>query len=73
MGHGPVVAEVVGKMCYVKKLFLKISQDLQENTCTRVSLLLLALLKNNSISCLLANLDKFFRIAMLSTACNSPS
>ena len=45
MGHGPVTAEVVARMRSVKKMFLKISQNSQENTCTRVSLLLLALLK----------------------------
>ena len=29
--------EAVTRMCFVKKVFLKISQNSQENTCTRVS------------------------------------
>ena len=33
-------AEVVVRRCSVKKVFLEISQDLQENTCVRVSLLI---------------------------------
>ena len=33
-------AETVSQMCSVKKVFLKISQNLQENTCTRVSFLI---------------------------------
>ena len=39
------IVEVVGKeavvqWCSVKKLFLEISQNLQESTCARVSLLI---------------------------------
>ena len=30
-----VLTEAVGQRCSVKKLFLKISQNLQENTCAR--------------------------------------
>ena len=33
------IAEVVAPMCSVKRVFLKISQNSQENTCTRVSFL----------------------------------
>ena len=31
--------ETVARMCYVKHMFLKISQNLQENICPRVSFL----------------------------------
>ena len=33
-------AEAVAQSCSVKKLFLEISQNSQENTCARVSLLI---------------------------------
>ena len=33
-------AEAVSRTCFVKKVFLKISQNSQENTCVRVSFLL---------------------------------
>ena len=33
-------SEAVTQRCFVKKLFLEISQNSQENTCSRVSLLL---------------------------------
>ena len=33
-------SEAVAQRCSVKKLFLEISQNSQENTCARVSLLL---------------------------------
>ena len=32
--------EVVAQMCPVEKVFLEISQNLQENTCARVSFLI---------------------------------
>ena len=32
--------EAVTRMCFVKKVFLKISQNSQENTCTRVYILI---------------------------------
>ena len=37
--HGCLLerAEVVGKRCSVKQVFLEISQNSQENTCVRVS------------------------------------
>ena len=34
-----LIAEAVFRRCSVKKVFLKISQNSQENTCTRVSFL----------------------------------
>ena len=33
-------AEAVAQMCYVKKVFLEISRNLQENTCDRVFFLI---------------------------------
>ena len=33
-------AEAVAQMCSVKKVFLEISQNSQENTCVRVSILI---------------------------------
>ena len=33
-------AEAVAQTCSVKKMFLEISQNLQENTCARVSILI---------------------------------
>ena len=38
--HGWISAETVVQRCYVKKVFLKISQSSQKNTCARVSFLL---------------------------------
>ena len=38
--HGLISAETVVQRCYVKKVFLKISQSSQKNTCARVSFLL---------------------------------
>ena len=35
--HGFTNPETVARRCSVKKVFLKISQNSQENTCTRVS------------------------------------
>ena len=37
--HGFTNLEAVAWRCSVKKVFLKISQNSQENTCTRVSLI----------------------------------
>ena len=34
------IAEAVVQRCFAKKMFLKISQNLQETTCARVSLLI---------------------------------
>ena len=34
------MADVVARMCSVKKVFLKISQNSQEKTCARVSFLI---------------------------------
>ena len=36
----PIHLEAVAQRCYVKKLFLEISQNSQENTCARVSFLI---------------------------------
>ena len=33
-------SEAVERSCFVKKMFLEISQNLQENTCARVSFLI---------------------------------
>ena len=49
-------AEAVALRCSVKKLFLEISQNSQENTCVRVSFLIkknqsLLFLKNTSGGC----------------------
>ena len=35
-----VIAEAEGRKCFVKKVFLKISQNSQENTCAWVSFLI---------------------------------
>ena len=47
-------AEGVARRCSVKNLFLKISQNSQENTCARVSFLIKRhfLIKNTSCGCL---------------------
>ena len=38
--HRWAVAEAVAQRSFVKKLFLEISQNLQENTCARVAFLI---------------------------------
>ena len=41
MTHNPIkTLEAVAQRCFVKKVFLEISQNLQENTCARVSFLI---------------------------------
>ena len=38
--HNTKISEAVTQGCSVKKLFLEMSQNSQENTCARVSLLM---------------------------------
>ena len=64
--------EVVAQTCSVKKVFLEISQNSQENTCARVSFLIklqaaLATLLKNSLwhRCFSVNFAKFVRAPFL--------
>ena len=65
-----VLTEVVSRRCSVKKMFLKISQNSQENTCARVSFLIkiqalgLQLYQKERLrrKCFPANFAKFSRI-----------
>ena len=57
----PIHLEAVAQRCYVKKLFLEISQNSQENTCARVSFLI----KSKVFLCEFCKISKnkfFYRI-----------
>ena len=68
-----IYSEIVAQKCFVKKLFLQISQDSQKNTCARVCFLIklqvwawclrpATLLKNRlRHRCFLLNFAKFLR------------
>ena len=45
---GDIFSEPVTRRCSVKKVFLEISQNSQENTCARVSFFKKTLLKNSN-------------------------
>ena len=51
------LTESVSQRCSVKELFLEISQNLQENTCAKVSFLT----KLQAGACFLVNFAKFLR------------
>ena len=58
--HGFINSEAVARRCLVfKEVFLKISQNSQENTCTRASFLIK--LKTIWRRCFLVNFAKFLR------------
>ena len=58
--HGFINSEAVARRCLVfKEVFLKISQNSQENTCTRASFLIK--LKTIWRRCFLVNFAKFIR------------
>ena len=71
IGHESLPSEAVTQRCSVKKVFLKISQNSQENTCARVSLIMLqeppvTLLKKRLWHmCFPANYAKFLRTPFL--------
>ena len=50
--------EAVTRKCSVKKVFLEILQNSQENTCTRVSFLVKRRLGHNVFSCELCEISK---------------
>ena len=66
--HGFTNPKVVRQMCLVKKVFLKISQNWQENTCTRASFFI----KLNSLShrCFLVNFAEFRRTPLAAASPN---
>ena len=55
------LTETVARMCSVKKVFLEISQNSQENTCARVSFLIKRLWHR----CFPMNFAKFLRTPFL--------
>ena len=64
--------EAVAQRCSVKKVFLEISQNSQENTCARVSLLIVAGLRSATLlkkrlwrRCFPVNFAKFLRTPFL--------
>ena len=60
-----VEAEAVVQRCSVKKVFLEISQNSQENTCARVSFLITLLKKRLWHRCFPVNFAKFLRTPFL--------
>ena len=58
----PYCREAVVQRCSVKKMFLEVSQNLQENTCARVSTLLK---KKTWHRCFPVNFAKFLRTSFL--------
>ena len=62
-------SEAVVQMCSVKKLFLEISQNSQENTCTRFSFLIKLqvsfLINRLCHRCFPVNFEKFLRTSLL--------
>ena len=55
-------SEAVAQTCYVKKVFLEILQNSQENTCARVSVLIKLRLWHR---CFFVNFAKFLRTPFL--------
>ena len=66
MEHWLEMVEAVVQRCSVKKTFLEISQNSQENTCARVSFLIATLLKKRLWHrCFTVNFAKFLRASFL--------
>ena len=58
-------SEAVAKRCSVKKVFLEISQNSEENTCARASFLETLLKKKLWHRCFAVNIAKFLRTPFL--------
>ena len=54
--------EAVAQRCSLKKVFLEISQNSQENTCTRVSFLMKLQVKANNFIKKVTDTDVFLQI-----------
>ena len=63
--------EAVAKRCSVKKVFLKISQNSQENTCARVSFLIkLQEVKKETLTQVFSG--EFYEISKKTFSCRTP-